>query len=82
MRGKLKDLTFGAHGEQYITVTVTDDFRNLFDELKNADVDIQIKKYHKQRSLDANAYAWVLIDNDVLYLGTDAKHVTIVVRGD
>lgn len=62
MRGKLKDLTFGAHGEQYITITVTQDFRSEYDALKDADVDVQIKKFRKQRSLDANAYAWVLID--------------------
>ncbi len=62
MRGKLKDLTFGAHGEQYITVTVTQDFRSEYDALKDADVDIQIKKFRKHRTLDANAYAWVLID--------------------
>ena len=62
MRGKLKDITFGAHGEQYITITVKQDFRSEYDALKDADVDIQIKKFRKHRSLDANAYAWVLID--------------------
>lgn len=62
MRGKLKDLTFGAHGEQYLTITVNQDFRSEYDALKDMDVDVQIKKYRKPRSLDANGYAWVLID--------------------
>lgn len=62
MIGRLKDLTFGQSGEQHITVTVRSDFRGQFDELKDADVSIEIKKYRKKRSLDANAYAWVLID--------------------
>lgn len=62
MIGKLKDLTFGRNGEQHITITVRSDFRESFDELKDVEVDIQIKKHHKKRSLDANGYAWVLID--------------------
>lgn len=62
MIGRLKDLTFGRNGEQHITVTVRTDFRESFDELKDVDIDIEIKKRRKKRSLDANAYAWVLID--------------------
>lgn len=44
MRGKLKDLTFGAHGEQHITITVTRDFREDYDLLKDADINVEIKK--------------------------------------
>jgi hypothetical protein len=62
MIGKLRDLTFGANGEQHITVTVREDFRERFDELKDAEADVEIKKHRKKRSLDANAYAWALID--------------------
>ena len=62
MTGKLKDLTMNRDGTQNITVTVTSDFRDAFDELKEKDIDIEIKKHTKKRSLDANAYAWVLID--------------------
>ena len=75
MRGKLKDLTFGAHGEQYITVTVTQDFRSEYDALKGSDVDIQIKKFRKHRSLDANAYAWVLIDKLAAKLKLSLIHI-------
>lgn len=38
------------------------DFREQFDELHEQDVDVIVKKYRHRRSLDANAYAWVLID--------------------
>lgn len=62
MKGRLKDLTFGRHGEQIITLSLQADFRNRFDELKDADIDIEIKKHRKRRSLDANGYAWKLID--------------------
>jgi hypothetical protein len=34
----------------------------LFDKLSGKIVDVGIKQYRERRSLDANAYAWVLID--------------------
>ena len=62
MRGKLKDLTFGAHGEQHITITVNRDFREIFEKLKDADVNVDIKKWREPRSKDANAYFHVLVN--------------------
>ena len=62
MTGKLKDLTINRDGTQNITVTVDADFREEFDELFNKEITVDIKKFSKKRSLDANAYAWVLID--------------------
>jgi hypothetical protein len=60
--GRLKDLSFGRNGEQHITLTVKTDFCEEFDRLKDHDVSFEIKRHRKSRSLDANAYAWVLID--------------------
>lgn len=57
MRGRLRDLTFGMDGSQNITVTVIEDFRAQFDQLKGGEISVEIKKYRKRRSLDANAYA-------------------------
>ena len=62
MIGRLKDLSFGRNGEQYITLTVKTDYCEEFDRLKDVDVSVEIKRYREKRSLDANAYAWVLID--------------------
>lgn len=62
MIGRLKDLTVNRDGSQNITVTVTSDFREAFDELADKEVNIEIKKYSKRRSLDANAYCWSIID--------------------
>lgn len=62
MKGRLKDLTFGAHGEQHITVTVTADFRQSFDDLRNHDISVEIKQYREPRSKDANAYFHVLVN--------------------
>lgn len=75
MIGKLKDMTMNRDGTQNITVTVPDDCRGMFDELQGAEVEIEIKKHHKRRSLNANAYAWVLIDQIAAKLGVDKVDV-------
>lgn len=62
MKGELKDLMFGREGEQIITLTTKGDFRQQFDELKDSPIEFTIKKFRNKRSLDANAYAWVLMD--------------------
>jgi hypothetical protein len=62
MVGQLKDLTANLDGSQNITVTVNVDFRETYDELHGKDINIEIKKYSKHRSLDANAYCWSIID--------------------
>ena len=62
MKGRLVDLAIGMDGRQRVTISVDGDLRETFDELHESDVSIEIKKFRKRRSLDANAYAWVLID--------------------
>lgn len=62
MIGKLKDLTRSRDGSWVITISTPEDFSERFDELAEKDVNIEIRQFRKRRSLDANAYAWVLID--------------------
>lgn len=62
MIGRLKDLTMNIDRSYNVTVTVRDDFRAEYDRLHDTDIDVTIKKYRKRRSLDANAYSWVLMD--------------------
>ena len=62
MEGRLKDLTVNRDGSQNVTVTVYTDMGDLFDELKDVPVEVEIKKAVKHRSMEANKYAWVLID--------------------
>ena len=63
MEGMLTGFSLTPDGKaQNITVTVRSDFRQSFDELKDAPVEVEIKKARKHRSLDANAYCWKLID--------------------
>lgn len=62
MTGRLKDLSFGRNGEQIITLAVKADFTEQFDELKDFEVDIEIKKHRKMRSNEANKYCWALCE--------------------
>lgn len=61
MTGRLVDLSMGMNRKQRITVEVNEDFEEKFCKLKDSDLDIEIKKHRQRRSLDANAYYWVLI---------------------
>lgn len=61
MKGQLIDHMVLKDGTQRITLSVTDDFSQAFDEMKDGPVNVEIKKYRRKRSLDANAYAWELI---------------------
>ena len=62
MKGMLKDLVRNLDVTWALTVTVGPEARQIWDKYHNAEVDIEIKKYRQKRSLDANAYCWVLID--------------------
>lgn len=62
MIGRLKDLIRLAGGEYLVSFTTRTDPGNIFDDLKNDPVKIEIKKASKHRSLSANNFAWVLID--------------------
>lgn len=75
MIGRLRDLTINRDGSQNITVTVNADFRPAFDGLAGVEVDVDIKRHRARRSLDANAYAWVLIDKIAAATGIDKVEV-------
>lgn len=62
MRGRLTGFSLNRDGTNNITVTVAADFGETYDELKDAEIEIDIRKAHRHRSLEANAYCWALID--------------------
>lgn len=62
MRGKIIDFSLSFDGRQRLTVELSEDFRSQYDKLKDSEIDVTVKQYRKKRSLDANAYCWVLID--------------------
>ncbi len=75
MKGRLLDLSLGLNRKQRLTLEIDDDFRSGFDKLHVADVDIEIKKFRQKRSLDANAYAWKLIDKIAKVMRIEKKQV-------
>lgn len=80
MMGRLIDLSYGLNRKQRITVEVDKDFREDFDRLKDAVLDIEIKKHRNRRSLTANAYFHVLVNKiaEVQGLGNDEVKTSLV----
>ena len=62
MIGKLTNLRRLFGGEWEVTFSTKEDFSTAYDDLKDAAVNIEIKKAANRRSKDANALCWVLID--------------------
>ena len=75
MTGKLSNLSTNPDGTQNITVTVLSDFRETFDELKDKEIDVEIKKHYKKRSMDSNNLAWMLIDQIAAKMNTKKTEV-------
>lgn len=63
MTGKLVSLTPSFEkGKQILTIEINGDFREAYDQLRDKQIAVDVKAYHPKRSLNANAYAWVLIN--------------------
>lgn len=64
------NLTRGLDGEYQLTIGTRDaGILALWDDLHDKDIAAEIKRYRRRRSLDANAYAWLLIDKLAETLG-------------
>ena len=61
MKGRLIDFSIGWNRKQRITIEIDSDFREGFDALKGADIEVSVKKWRRKRSNDANAYFHVLV---------------------
>ena len=65
VKGRLYDISSDLKtGDYRITVTTSDKSAVLgeSDDLMDKDLDVEFKRHREKRSLDANAYCWVLID--------------------
>ena len=62
MIGRLKEVLPLAGGEWLVSFTTRDNPGQMFDDLKEVPVNIEVKKASKMKSRDANAYCWVIID--------------------
>ena len=61
MTGRLIEQSLGLNRKYRVTLELDKDFRSEYENLKDSELDIQIKKHRKRRSLNANAYLHVLI---------------------
>lgn len=76
MRAQIHDLSVSPwNKEQTISFRTNEDCRDMFEKLKGKDLTVTVKRYHKPRSLDANAYAWVLMDNLAAVLGITKENI-------
>lgn len=62
MKARIIDFSMGFNRKQRLTVELDGDFREGYENLKDQEVEISIKKWRKKRSSDANAYFHVLVN--------------------
>jgi hypothetical protein len=63
--GTIKDVSLGLDGKAQVTLTINEKNTLIqgLDELSAAEkLSLEMKPYRAKRSLDSNAYAWVLLD--------------------
>ena len=60
MIARLKDCLRLMGGEWVLSIVTRENPGKLFDKLKDADINVDIKKAGKPRSKDANAFCWAL----------------------
>lgn len=60
MRGRLVDMSIGMNRKYRVTVELDIDYREQFDQLREHELDIEIKRHRERRSRDANAFCWAL----------------------
>lgn len=76
------DLSVSPAKKQVLTIELDGDFQCQYEKLKNRDVSVNICAYRKRRSLDANAYAWALIDKLAAAMGvTKTEIYRTAIRG-
>lgn len=76
MTGNLEQMIVGADGITHLTISTRADFREQYDKLKDKECDITIKQHKEKRSLDANAYMWVLCEKIAEVLCMDGTKTT------
>lgn len=74
MRGKLIDIGKDIFTSKFNVTLSVDDIANL-EELRDKELDVTIKQHREKRSLDSNAYSWVLIDKIAKELRSTSEEV-------
>lgn len=75
MNGKLKDWSFSRTGESVLTITTRESCKKLWDALGDQEITFSIKRRVIPRSLNANSYAWSLIEKLAVAVKSDKDSV-------
>ena len=75
MKGRIIDFSMSFGGKQRITLELDTDFREGYEALKDAVVEIMIKKWRAKRSKDANAYFHVRVNQIAMARGLSDDEV-------
>ena len=75
MKGRIIDFSMSFGGKQRITLELDTDFREGYEALKDAVVEIMIKKWRAKRSKDANTYFHVLVNQIAMARGLSDDEV-------
>lgn len=69
MKARLENLLFDRDGGCQLTVSTREDISELYDDLRDCDVSVTIKKHRANRGLTANALYWVYVAELAKVLG-------------
>lgn len=70
-------------GKISAVIEINENFRQAYEDLKDCEkISVEIKRYRRKRSLDANAYHWVLVGKLAKVLGmSNAEVHNMALRG-
>lgn len=77
MKGRIIDFSMSFGGKQRVTLELDTDFREGYEALKEAVLQIVIKKWRAKRSKDANAYFHVLVNEIAAARGLSDDEVKV-----
>ena len=77
MNGRLKEMVRSLDGNWVVSFVTSFDFREKFDQLKDVDLDIEIKKHRNIRSKNANSYFHVLVNKIAAETGESDEEVKV-----
>lgn len=75
MKGRLKDWTFSRSGEHILTIVTRESCKVIWDKLADQEIDFTVKKHSQPRSLNANNYAWSLIEKLAVAANADKDSI-------
>lgn len=77
MKGRIVDYSMSFGGKQRITLELDTDFREGYEALKEAALEISIKKWRAKRSNDANKYFHLLVNEIAVARGLSDEEVKV-----